>query len=417
MSFAWTSFFLCFWLERRPFAGTRDWLLLGVLAGVAALVRWQNGVLILLPILDHAIDSRKSLVRAACALSAAAVCFIPQLVFWQVTAGIPLAIPFDGHGVSWDQLSALEVLYSTNRGLFPWNPIFYLGVAGLALWTLKFRRLGILFFLGFLFQVYINSNVAIWWAGWSFGGRRFDSCILLFVVGVAEAVQFLRRKPLISVGAGSVILCLWSFGLMKQALRGEIPPDRLVSFRSVSVANVNDYYERIGFPFAAPMNWLFARRFDVPPEKFDRLYGHEGFGNMRLAFGRESAPYVGRGWGDAERDPRGNWFRWTIGSHSTLLVPLKEPRDYLLTAQVRPYQKAAPNRIRLQVNDHSLAERFLNEGGVLSWRISPGFWRSGINELRFEITGTARPSEEGRSSDSRKLGVRFYSLELISQSE
>ena len=40
MSFAWTSFFLCFWLERRPFTGTQDWLLLGVLVGVAA---WYAG--------------------------------------------------------------------------------------------------------------------------------------------------------------------------------------------------------------------------------------------------------------------------------------------------------------------------------------------------------------------------------------
>ncbi len=373
--------------------------------------------MILLPILDHAIDSRKSLVRAAWALLAAAVCFSPQLLFWQVTAGVPLAVPFEGHGVSWDQLSALEVLFSTNRGLFPWNPIFYLGAIGLVLWTLKSRRLGALFFLGFLLQIYINSNVAIWWSGWSFGGRRFDSCVLLFVVGVAELFQTLRRKPLVVVWAGSALLCLWSFGLMKQALRGEIPPDRLVSFRSVAVTNVNDYYERVGFPFTAPMNWLFAWRFDVPPEKFDRLYGHEGFGNLRLKFGPDSETYIGRGWGDAERDPRGNWFRWTTGPHCTLLVPLKGPRDYLLTAQVRPFRKTTPNRIRLRVNGRSLAERFLNEGGVVSWRIGTSFWHSGINELRFEIAGTARPSEEGRSSDSRELGVRFYNLELISQSE
>ena len=79
-----------------------------------------------------------------------------------------------------------------------------------------------------------------------------------------------------------------------------MPPDRLVSFRSVSERTVRELYDRFGYPFAAPANWIFARRFGVSPEKFDRVFGHEGFGNFRLVFDSGSEPFVATGWGDAE---------------------------------------------------------------------------------------------------------------------
>ena len=413
MSFAWTSFFLCFWLYKRPLKTTREWIVLGCLAGAAALVRWQNGALLLLPFLDSLLDSPRSSVRALWAVLAAALCFLPQILFWQLTAGTMFAVPLAEHGVSWDQLSAMQVLYSTNRGLFPWNPVFYLGLIGLLLWIRISPRLGGLFMTGFLLQILINSNVAIWWAGWSFGGRRFDTCVLFFVVGMAAFFQFLRRRPLVPIVGLCVLLFLWSYGLMIQLRRGDIPPDRLVSFRSVSLTNVREYYQRFGLPFAAPVNWLFARRYDVSPERFDRLFGHEGYGNFRVRFDLESEPFVGRGWGEPERDTNGEWFRWSIGRQSTFLVPLKQPRDYELTVLVRPYQGALPNRVGLRINDRVQLQRFLMNGAELRWNLGRALWQTGINEIRFEYENTAKPSERGTSSDSRELGVAVYRLELI----
>jgi len=247
MSFAWTSFFLYFWLHKRPLTQTRHWIVLGCLAGASALVRWQNGVLLVLPLLDSFLESPKASVRALLAPLASVVSFSPQFLFWRLTEGSMLAVPLAEHDVRWDQISALEVLFSTNRGLFPWNPVFYLGAIGLLLWLWTSFRLGALFVLGFLLQILINSNVGIWWAGWSFGGRRFDSCVLFFVIGLAVFLQFLRRRPLLPVVGLCSFLCLWSYGLMVQSRRGDIPPDRLVSFRSVSVTNVREYYNRFGF--------------------------------------------------------------------------------------------------------------------------------------------------------------------------
>ena len=414
MSFAFSSFFLGYWLAKRPFRGARDWVILGVLVGVAALVRWQNVVLLALPVIDHLLDSPKSAVRAGWAAATAMLVFVPQLIFWHLTSGSAFAVPLEGHAVDWKQLSFWEVLFSSNRGLFTWNPSIYLATLGLFVWAIKERRLASLFLLGVLLQVYVNSNVGIWWAGWSYGGRRFDSCVVFFVIGAAAIFEFLRRRPMILVLGLCGFFMLWSFGLMSQSRSGQIPPDRLVSFRDVSVNNVQAFHQRFGYAAAAPLNWLFARRYQVSPEKFDRLFGHEGFGNLRLPFDAGSEAFMARGWGDPEMGPGRRWFRWSVGREAAILLPLKMPHTYELTVELAPYVKASPNRVWLRVNGQLDQERALAGGETtLTWRLGERLWRPGINELRFFFQRTARPSDVSSSPDSRELGAAFYHLKLI----
>lgn len=412
-SFAFTAFFLCFWIDKRPMSLRRDWIGLGMLAGIATLVRWQNAVLLVLPTLDRALDSPRTAVKSLWAWAAMAVCLIPQLLFWRVTSGSALSIPFAGHGFHWDQLRVLEVLFSTNRGLFTWNPVFYLGLLGLLVWWKDAKRLASLFLLGFFLEVVINADVAIWWAGWSFGGRRFDSCVLFFVIGTAACFQFLKQRPWLPVLGLSVVLISWGYGVMIQTRRGVIPPDRLVSFHEVTAHNVRYFYERFGFPFASPLNWVFAGKYGVSPEKFDLLFGHEGFGNMHLVFSTDSEPYVGRGWGGPEVDPEGRWFRWSVGPESTFFLPLREARDYDLYAQVRPYSGAFPNRIGLRINGRPQRSQSVSGETILRWRILSRAWRPGINVLRFDFARTASPEDDGIPGDPRELGFAFYRLELI----
>jgi hypothetical protein len=417
MSAAWTAFLLCFWLDKRPLTRTPDWILLGAIAGLAALVRWQNGVLLALPVLDHLVESRASWLKAVWAALAAAVAFLPQLVFWQVTAHSPLALPLAEHGVHWGQLSVAQVLFSTNRGLFTWSPVAYLGVLGLVLWAGQARRLAILFLVGFLLQLYVNGSVAFWWSGWSFGSRRFDNCLLFFCVGTAAFLEWLRRRPLVPLVGLCALLFLWNLGLMKQSREGRVPPDRLVSFEDVAVRNLHWLYADLGLPFAAPANWLFAWRYGVSPERFDRLFGHEGFGNLRLAFDADSTPFVGRGWGEPERDVTGTWFRWCIGESCTLLVPLSAPHPYSLTVRARPAPGTAPNWVGLGVNGARQPKRLLTDQEALAWRLPAGLWRGGVNELRFDFDRTARPTDFGPSSDTRPLASGVYGLELLAQEE
>ena len=416
MSFAWSTFFLGYWLRARPVRRTRDWIVLGVLIGVAAMVRWQNGVLVLLPLVDDWLEGSRSLRPTALVGGASLLTFVPQLVFWLATSGSAVAVPTGGHAVSWSQMRLAEVLFSTNRGLFPWNPVLYLGVIGLVLWLFQrgdARRLAGLFITGFLAQVYVNGTVGIWWAGWSFGGRRFDSCFLFFVVGLAVLCDALRRRPLAPIALGVSVLVVWNVALMQQAKEGLVPPDRLVSFREVSRRGVDALYERWGYPFTAPASLLFAARHGVSPEKFDRLFGHEGFGNFRSDFDASIEPYLASGWGGLERDASGRAFRWSVAREATLLVPLKQARGYALTVDVSPFGGAAPNRLGVKVGETVLAAAPVSEAGLARFVVGHDAWREGVNRVSFYFAGTARASE----SDPRELAFAFHRVELVALPE
>jgi hypothetical protein len=415
MSMAWAALMVSYWLERRPLTTSRQWALLGAMAGVSALVRWQTGVLLALPLLDGLLESRRSWLKSGWAVVSSALCFAPQMVFWRLTAKGALAMPLAQHGVRWTRFSVAEVLFSTNRGLFTWSPVIYLSVAGLVLWARKAPRLALLFLLGFLLQVYVNASVAYWWSGWSFGSRRFDNCLLFFVVGFAALLEFVSRRPWIPLAALCAFLCAWNVGLMRQSREGRVPPDRLTSFEDVTVRNLEMFYADVGLPFAAPANWYFAWRYGVSPERFDRLFGHEGFGNLRLPFDGASDPFVGRSWSEPGADPSGRSFRWCLGGSCTILVPLKEARSYALTVRVRPAAGTSPNWLALSVNGAPQPKRDVTDEQTLTWPLPPPLWHRGTNELRFDFDRTAKPSDLGPSSDSRPLAGAMYEMDLLAQ--
>jgi hypothetical protein len=388
---------------------------LGILFGLASLARWQNVAFLALPLIDALMKPRRPLREAVWTLVGFAAAFAPQLAYWYAMAGSPFALSPERHAVEWSQLSVAEVLFSTNRGLFPWSPVLYLGFIGLLIWLRGSPRLAALCLFGFLLQVYINSSVEMWYGGWAYGGRRFDGSLVLFVLGFAVVLDFLRNRPFVL----PVLLCgalvLWNASLMRQVKRAEISPDGNVSFRKVAGRSLDRYYDQLGFPPAWPANWLFARRHEVSAEKFDLLFGHRGFGNVRLNLSEDAEGFLGRGWGAAEQDEHGEWFRWSLEDEATILLPLREPHRYVLSAWVRSYEAAGGNRVGLRVNGQ--VEKSLELAGeeTLVWELEPHLFRAGINELRFDFQMTRRPSEVSASDDSRTLGVRLYRLELIAK--
>jgi hypothetical protein len=415
VSAASLAFVVCFWLERRPLAEDRDWMALGLLLGFAALARWQNVLFIALPFVDALMKPRRPPLQPAWSLAGFALAFTPQLGYWYAMAGSPFAVSLERHAVEWTQLTVGEVLFSTNRGLFPWSPVLYLGFLGVLVWLKRSPRLASLCLLGFALQVFVNSSVEMWYGGWAYGGRRFDNCLVLFVLGFAAFLELLRRRPLVPVALLSALLVSWNVGTMLQMKRADLAPDGTVSFKEVAESNLALFYDRLGFPPAWPANWLFAWRHRVPAEKFDRLFGHSGFGNFRLPMDADAEGFLGRGWGAPERDDRNEWFRWTTGDEATVLVPLREPHFYHLSIWIRPYEAIGKNRIGLRINGHVKRSFEIDKDAFVKWELEPELFREGINELRFDFQKSLRPSDVAPSADSRDLAVRFYRLELVAQ--
>jgi len=194
---------------------------LGLLTGMAALVRWQDAVFVIAPLADILGEASRgggrlserwvrAAVQGAALGGAMLVAFLPQMVVWNTIYGDPFLVPQGSAFMRWGAPHLLDVLFSGFRGLFTWTPALAFAVAGL--WPLcgRERRAG-LALLGILVASwYVNAAAADWWAGEAFGARRFVSCYPVFVLGAAALLERLEHRPLAVAGvvAGLVAMNL-----------------------------------------------------------------------------------------------------------------------------------------------------------------------------------------------------------------
>jgi hypothetical protein len=251
------SALLAWWRLRHDRTSLRYWTGLGALGGLAALIRPQDGLFLLLPGMQWAIEAshlvrsgRRNLLaahaaRGAATAATAALLFTIQLWAWQVVFGSVRASGYfySGHeGFNWWHPHVIDVLFSPFHGFFTWHPIYLVGAVGLW-WIAKADRLyGALLVLGVLVQVYLVAAWRIWWQGEAFGGRMLISTVPILALGLAEVVARLRRISGWAVILPSVALLLWNFAFLVQYRFGFIPMDQPISVRQL-------VWEKFTLPF------------------------------------------------------------------------------------------------------------------------------------------------------------------------
>jgi hypothetical protein len=189
---------------------------LGALAGFAALVRWQDAVLLAIPCFEALWYHRRgAIVRIAVAAAAAALAFTPQMIVWWVLYGAPLTVPQGPGFMRWTEPALGAVLFSDNHGLFTWTPLIALAVMGFVFVWRRAPLVGIAAVFTFASAWYVNAAVADWWAGEAFGARRFVSGFPVFVLGVAAVLDRLRARPRIFL-AIAALFPVYTFLLLIQ---------------------------------------------------------------------------------------------------------------------------------------------------------------------------------------------------------
>jgi hypothetical protein len=215
------------WSSMRP-GRRRAWFGVGVLGGLMAVMRWQEGLFALLPLAVWAWDALRGrwelaghlaeapagaarAVHASFATSAGrpllyaaglAVGFTPQMIVWTVLFGAPLAVPQGGGFFTWDDPHWLDVLFSTRNGLFTWTPIALAGVVGLVALLWRHPRWAVVGLAALGLQVVINGVAFDWWGGAAFGARRFIGASPFLALGVAWLAALLwpsRRRLVLAV--------------------------------------------------------------------------------------------------------------------------------------------------------------------------------------------------------------------------
>lgn len=187
----------------------QSWFLLGFAFGLCALVRWQNVILALIPLIVLIASDRKMALRPLLICYAtAAFTFIPQMIAWYIVYGDPLTIPQGSGFMSWTRPQLLGTLFSPAHGLLTWTPLCAAGIAGLVLAPKEHRPLAVALGAVCLLQLYISACAGD--PGWSFGARRLVNCIPLLALGTAFLVQRYSipyRRLLIAV----IPFAVWNF--------------------------------------------------------------------------------------------------------------------------------------------------------------------------------------------------------------
>jgi len=230
--------FLWYWQRTRQSRTLRQWVILGLISGLALDVYYANIAVLLVPF----VESLQGYWRSWRAPGrdwqtlrrlfggnllyclATLIAFLPTMITRQIIYGLPLSFGYGG-GVDFTQWAAPRlgsVLFSSDHGLLVWTPILIPAVAGLFLLRRHDRALAAYLVTALLALYYLIAIDSCWDGISSFGNRFFISLTPLFVLGLAvslsEFAKWLGRERKARAIASSVtaLLIVWNLAFIFQ---------------------------------------------------------------------------------------------------------------------------------------------------------------------------------------------------------
>ncbi|MCG3142168.1 MAG: hypothetical protein HDKAJFGB_03556 [Anaerolineae bacterium] len=237
--FASALFVYVWWRTRATRARGKlgHWFALGASGGLMTMVREQEGVLFVIPLVEGVAlayhvwrrektraDLTRWLMGAATMAAGAFLTFLPQLMVYRVLNGNFLPARNVTDKFTWNGNHILDILFSNFHGLFTWTPIILFAVIGLFLLWRKDKLLAAAFLAALAAEIYLLGSFSTWFGGAAFGMRRFINCTVLFVVGLAafaDALQTRVPRPILA-GAG-IFLIVWNLFFIIQFVTGMVP--------------------------------------------------------------------------------------------------------------------------------------------------------------------------------------------------
>jgi Dolichyl-phosphate-mannose-protein mannosyltransferase len=283
--------FLCFLSRAADKPSIRNFALTGMAAGLMVLARWQSVIYLLLvgllalrealpagrsgPWNVRGLFSPKYLALVVCLLAVALI----QAVAWKVIYGSFLIIPQGREFLRWNNPELAAVLFSLRRGLFTWHPILLISTIGLWYAIGVNAPLALSFSLVLLGQIYINAVPVDWWAGVSFGMRRFVECFPVFAFGLAAVCHRASSIGIIKRSLGICLVCFvaWNWLVMTQFASDQIEADadlsvRRVLYNAVYGSGIDPELRRIR---AAEGNGNWEKVFELAQEALRTQQSHD----------------------------------------------------------------------------------------------------------------------------------------------
>jgi hypothetical protein len=358
-----------------------DYALLGLVAGLVALLRWQNIVFVPVGlVLFWKKTGWPKWQELALFTGTAVAAFLPQMVFWKLIYGHFLLVPQGGGYMGWASPELEAVLFSSRHGLLSWSPVLWLGVAGLVGLTRRTPVFAGSLLAAFALTLYVNAAVHDWWAGASFGARRFDGALAGFGLGLAMSIEWLipwvRKHALLVVSLALAPFAVWNLSLMRVYSLGAIPMDGPVSFRSAAGDATELIYRVTGYPFSWPPALFERFRSGAPMAVYDLAGAQYLSNNVEIRMGDTDALHLGRGWSLPQRR-RGRTERAVAPHGASIYVALREPAPYRLKLEGR-----SDGPLSLSFGAHALGSVDLGaRGGMAEVSVPEDAVVTGLNEL------------------------------------
>ena len=246
------ALFLFYWDSTRESRTLSQWLLLGAIVGLMLNVYYPNLMVVSILLLE-AFDQYAQAFRSRHASSPT----VPQLLTRHLLFGLVVCLvllptfvsrwivyggPFETGYLSireflWTSPVFLQVLFSSNHGLFSWTPLLAIACLGLIVAAIRIPRIGMpLLVASVAFYVFIAFYPD--WAGISsYGNRFFISLTPMFIFGLAMVLErfaacFASSRTAVLASSGVLAsFVLWNLGLMYQWGTHLVPARGPISFR------------------------------------------------------------------------------------------------------------------------------------------------------------------------------------------
>ncbi len=426
-SMAAVAGFLLFWIKTRDSRTLTGWIVLGVIAGLMMLLRWQNALFTLIPACDAAVALwwalrsrnrvviRASLVGGVTFMAAATITFLPQLLAWKAIYGSYVAVSPVGPKIRLADPQLMLTMFSSRNGLVAMSPVLYVALIGLAGFARRHVATGLPMVLAVGAMVWFNASIQDWWGSDGFGARRFDGIIPIAAVGLATALDTLRRwtmtRPQWVMASVAAVLIIWNLTFMTAAQRGIVRLGEASPFGAVSGAQARIAHRWFGHPFSAPASLWFAARNGVSPALYDRLGPALFLGDPlqptgRVDIGEDDTLLVGDGWFVAEREGEST-FRWATGA-AQLMIPLARvaPLEVQVRARAFNYPGARPQHLSVEIGDTTFGPYAIGiDWQAVHFETPADVWHTGLNRVVLRFSEATTPVSVGLGGDTRALAA------------
>lgn len=436
-SFGFSALFAVASVRWVPEGVTRQRALaLGGLVGLAFCARPQDAVFALLPgvlMLSTAdawpVRIRRASWLAGWALAGAAPWLVMQAVHTTIVLSrYSYAAVGEGAYLNPWQSRWLDTLFSSWHGFFSWTPVVYLAALGTVAylrrdWRWAAPALAVLFV-----TAWVNGATQDWAGGWSFGGRRFTSVVVLLAPGLALLLEALVTRPLLALAPVVAGALWWNHLLMVQYTAGMLPKDEPVSFARM-VRQQGDVAASAPFvyPFAFPANAWFAWRTGLPVAKYDVLGPERPRPSFTTTFDRTVEKFLLERWEAPAGDDWGSAW-WLGGTPATMTVPLALPpgrAQVTIRSRTRLEEPVVQAALALDINGVQVGQFVAGVPEpstaiiVIPAEMAARVLRPGFNTVAFRSLGVSRvdpndPRPAGPLARRRDAAwpVAFYELRI-----